>query len=191
MLEPGCRVDIVSTLNDPKTHESMSKTILQYIKVLAIGRNTTPPHPVEGQPLPPPSNDVTLLVTPKQAQILALACASSRPGLVLRYGNDNSDLSLEPTALHTLRGDADGGDSTAVAANTNPQNQNPVPAPPAANSPFAVIPTEVQDERPTTERWTVTCIRGGAEQKTNFTVPISHPDTAGTNDQVAPAPGQQ
>jgi pilus assembly protein CpaB len=188
MLEPGCRVDLVSTLNDPKSHEQMAKTILQYVKILAIGHSTTPPHPVEGQPAPPPSNNVTLLVSPKDAQILELACASGRPWLVLRYGNDNSNLSLEPTALHQLRGDPEGGDAPAVAATPN---QNPVSAPPAQNSPFSPVPDATADERPTTERWTVTCIRAGAEQKTNFTIPIVRSDTAGTNDQVAPAPGQQ
>lgn len=185
MLEPGCRVDLVSTLNDPKTHESMAKTILQYIKILAIGRNTTPPHPVEGQPVPPPSNNVTLLVTPKQAQVLELACASSRPWLVLRYGNDAADLSLEPTALHTLRGDQDSSDATSVAT-----NQNPVSASPTQNSIFSPVPDPTAEERPTTERWTVTCIRGGAEQKSTFTVPLAQPDTAGNNDQMAPAAGQ-
>jgi pilus assembly protein CpaB len=187
MLEPGCRVDLVSTLNDPKTHEQMSKTILQYIKILAIGRSTTPPHPVEGQPAPPPSNNVTLLVTPKEAQVLELACSSGRPWLVLRYGNDNANVSVEPTALHYLRGDPDSPDSNTVAA---PPSQNPVSAP-VASTPFSPVPDATQDERPTTEHWTVTCIRGGAEQKTNFTIPLARPDTAGTNDQQAPAAGQQ
>ena len=52
ILEPGCKVDVIGTLSDPKTRENMSKTVLQDIKILAIGRNTTPPHPVEGQPHP-------------------------------------------------------------------------------------------------------------------------------------------
>ena len=73
MLQPGCRVDVLSLLNDIKTHESVSKTILQNIKITAVGRSTsaTPPVDANGNPLPM-ANDITLLCTPHQAQVLNL-----------------------------------------------------------------------------------------------------------------------
>ncbi len=185
MLEPGCRVDVVSMLNDPKTHESMTKTILQYIKILAIGRNTTPPHPVEGQPLPPPANSVTLLVTPKQAQTLALASSASRPNLVLRYGRDNTEVALEGTGIAQLRGDPTDGEAAG-----NQASNASTPAPSNAANPFAVIAEQPQEEKPTTQRRTVTFIKNGVEQQVTFTIPVQASATVSTSTDRAPADGQ-
>lgn len=185
MLEPGCRVDVIGTLSDPKTRENMSKTVLQNIKILAIGRNTTPPHPVEGQPVPPPANDITLLVTPKQAQLLELACAAARPWLVLRYNKDGAEVELENTGLAELRGDkADdaGSQPSAIAAAT------PTPsAAPTVASPFTPVADTTVQEKPTTYRRTVTVIEGGVEHQVTFTLPLPHGESVDTTDLQQPA----
>jgi pilus assembly protein CpaB len=183
MLEPGCRVDLVSTLNDPKTHESMAKTILQYVQILAIGRSTTPPHPVEGQPLPPPTNNITLLVTPKQAQTLELACSSARPWLILRYGRDGQELQLDGTGLSSLRGDNTDTSATATASAT------PVQA--ATANPFTPVVDTIPQEKPTTYRRTVTIIENGVEREVTLTLPLPHTDgTADTSlESQKPADG--
>jgi pilus assembly protein CpaB len=186
MLEPGCRVDLVSTLNDPKTHESMAKTILQYVQILAIGRNTTPPHPVEGQPLPPPTNNITLLVTPKQAQTLELACSSARPWLLLRYNRDGTQVQLEGTGLGSLRGDPTDSD-----APVNTASATPAPAPASPANPFTPIAETTPQEKPTTYRRTVTFIENGVERDVTMTLPIPRTDTVDTStEQRQPADGR-
>ena len=159
MLEPGCKVDLVSVINDPKTHESISRTILQNIKVTAIGRSVTPSKPVDGQPLPPPANDVTLLVLPKQVQLLELASTASRPWLVLRSTRDGQQVDLEQTSLAMLTGSSDGDNQT----------QN-ISAPAAPASPFEPV-SDTTEQQPAMIRRTVTFIRGGVESQQTFMVP--------------------
>ena len=177
MLEPGCRVDLVSTIMDPKVHESMAKTVLQNVKISAIGRSMSPVHPVEGQPLPPPSNDVTLLLTPKQVQTLELCQMSSRPWLVLRSSRDNAEQQIEPTPLAWLRGDPTEGDDGQV------QNTS-TPSTPA--NPFQPVDA-ISEQQPTTIKRNVIFIRGGAESQQTITIPAPHVDgsstNVGTNDQ--------
>lgn len=98
MLQPGARVDVVAVLRDRKDQQS-ARTILQNLEVRAVGRNINPVTAVEGAPPPPVSNNVTLLVTPRQAQILNLATQNARPWLVLR---NSLDKELPETELVTL-----------------------------------------------------------------------------------------
>jgi pilus assembly protein CpaB len=185
MIEPGCRVDVVSALNDPKTHEMMAKTVLQYIQILAVGRSTTPPHPVEGQPLPPPTNNITLLLTPKEAQTLQLACISGRPWLVLRYNRDGGQVPLEATGMAQVRGEpVDAGTSGTQTALTSAAAANPANA-----SPFTPISDTVPQEKPTTYRRTVTFIENGVEREVTMTLPMPRTDTVDTSDKLAPADG--
>src|SRR5207237_3728643 len=79
MLTPGCHVDVISIVHDEKAGQNVARTILQNIKVEAVGRSlTATPPPADGQqqqgqqPQGAPNN-VTLLCTPKQAQVLELA----------------------------------------------------------------------------------------------------------------------
>jgi len=169
-IEPGCRVDLISTLNDPKTHEVCSKTILQNIKVTAIGRSVTAPKPAEGQPAAPPSNSVTLLVTPKQAQTLELACTQGRPWLALRSFRDNTEARLEPTPASMLRDDVQDSGETAIT-NQTPGSKNWL--------------TPVAD--PTTIRRTVTFIKNGVESQVTFAVPA--PASVNVNTDTTPIPG--
>jgi pilus assembly protein CpaB len=182
MLEPGCRVDLICNINDPKTHESMSKTILQNVKITAIGRNVSPQHPVDGQPLPPPANNVTLLVTPKQAQTLELATMSSRPWLVLRSGRDNQELNIEPLPLSMLRGDTD----------TDPQAAQPTAtAPVVPPNPFGVADEAPAPEpQPTTVRRTVTFIKNGVESQVSFMIPAPNNQPVDAKTDSSPIPGQ-
>jgi pilus assembly protein CpaB len=189
MLEPGCRVDLMSNINDPKTHENMCRTILQNVKIGAIGRATAKPKPADGQPTPPPSNSVTLFLTPKQAQTLQLAAMTSRPWFMLRSSKDDSMTAVAQTTMNELRGrDEDGEDSNAPVA--------PIAAPtPVDTNPFPVAPEPVIDVQPTTVTRTVTIISG--EQgvtKQSFKVPLPPAPKADTdstvNTDVTPVPGQ-
>ncbi len=174
MLEPGCRVDVVSVMQDPKAHSSFARTVLQNIKVSAIGRTISPVHPAPGQPVPPPSNSVTLLCTPKQAQQLQLAANTGRPWLVLRSTRDGAEVPVENTSMAELTGlsDAPAADPTADAADAAP----PVPmvapaAAPTTNPTTAPSVATAAPLIPATVRRSITMINGGIESQVTVTVP--------------------
>jgi pilus assembly protein CpaB len=124
ILHPGCVVDVVATLQDPRTQSTVSKTILQNVKVLAVGDSVD----VESQPLrtgggePRGENHssvqrhrvVTLSVTLSDVEILSYATTQGRIDLAMR---SNSDTEVAATAgvsteklLGSLKEDSDARD---------------------------------------------------------------------------------
>ncbi len=87
---PGSRVDLILTAIPPKdvkgakNEEMGSKIILENLEVLAAGQNVQ--RDVEGKPQT--VQDVTLLLTPDQAQRVALATGDGRIQLALRNPMD-------------------------------------------------------------------------------------------------------
>jgi pilus assembly protein CpaB len=171
MLQPGCRVDVISLLNDNKTHENVSRTILQNIKITAVGRATSaqPAVDANGNPLPP-SNDITLLCTPHQAQVLELAALTGRPYFALRSMRDGVESPMEGTTLAELRGD----DNQGSSEQTQQVVQSTAPTSPTT-------PATSFDDTPTTVKHTVQVIRGGAESHVTFLVPAPRGVTAETD----------
>lgn len=96
---PGSRVDLVLTAVPPKDvrgakeEEMASKIILENLEVLAAGQNVQ--RDVDGKPQT--VQDVTLLVTPDQAQRVALATGDGRIQLVLRNPMDKN--AAEPSLV--------------------------------------------------------------------------------------------
>jgi pilus assembly protein CpaB len=90
-IMPGTLVDIVVTI-DPAEHAGMqdpiSKIVLQNIKVLANGQNIDKP---ADQREANSVKAVTLLVTPEQAEKLALASSEGKLQLVMRNQIDQGD----------------------------------------------------------------------------------------------------
>lgn len=88
---PGTLVDIVVVI-DPAEHAGMqdpiSKIVLQNIKVLANGQNIDKP---ESEREANSVKAVTLLVTPEQAEKLALAASEGKLQLVMRNSIDQGD----------------------------------------------------------------------------------------------------
>jgi pilus assembly protein CpaB len=105
MITPGARVDILSTMQDPRHSETMSRTIAQNVLVKAVGKDTGVAVSNNGEEAKPVKS-VTLIVTSKQAEAIQLASVSGRPWLVLRGGQDNAIASLGGTTLAELRGAA-------------------------------------------------------------------------------------
>jgi pilus assembly protein CpaB len=87
---PGSRVDLIliseppSDVRGSRPKEVASKIILENLEVLAVGQNVQ--RDVEGKPQT--VQDVTLLVTPEQAQKVALATQDGRIQLALRNPMD-------------------------------------------------------------------------------------------------------
>jgi pilus assembly protein CpaB len=87
-IRPNDHVDVIGTFRDPQTHEALSVTLLENVIVLATGKmtGTTRVHHL-------PENqrgytDVTLLVMPEEAELLALANDLGKLTLSLRNDED-------------------------------------------------------------------------------------------------------
>lgn len=99
---PGMRVDVLITGDTPGSGERITKTFLQNILILSAGQ--TIQSDSAGKPVNAPN--VTMLVTPAQAEILTLASNEGRIQLVLRNGGDQSIEVTQGTNLVALYGKA-------------------------------------------------------------------------------------
>ena len=100
LIQPGGHVDVLFTRPGTMT-EAITSTILQNVKVLAIGHNVAP-----GQPVDPKAQKIpvaTLLVTPSDAQKLELAKNQGRISLSMRNPLDlTASLDGKPISTDTL-----------------------------------------------------------------------------------------
>ena len=114
-LVPGCRVDLVTTIDvradgdaegegvegesarpaRQSVDDAVSRTFVQNLEVLAVGRPaaSTPEPDPDGPPMATAAagaeaRSVTLLATPEQAEAVELACRKGQPRLVLRSSGD-------------------------------------------------------------------------------------------------------
>lgn len=89
-IMPGTLVDVVVVMDpgDKSTQDPISKIVLQNIKVLANGQNIDKP---ENQRDANSVKAVTLLVSPDQAEKLALASSEGKLQLVMRNSIDQGD----------------------------------------------------------------------------------------------------
>src|SRR6266568_3466754 len=101
-IMPGTLVDVVVVI-DPADHAGMqdpiSKIVLQNIKVLANGQNIDKP---DNQREANSVKAVTLLVTPEQAEKLALAASEGKLQLVMRNSIDQGDEETQGINKRTL-----------------------------------------------------------------------------------------
>ncbi len=87
-INPGNRVDVIVTVEEPKTKKIKSKIFLENTAVLATG--TQIERNEKGEPMP--VDVYTLEVTPKQAEKVALAASEGRLQFALRGVTDSEDL---------------------------------------------------------------------------------------------------
>ena len=110
---PGTRVDVLITLNSNTTlnrPESISRTILQNIQVLASGQVTQPDQ--DGKPIK--VSVVTLLVTPDQAELLTLAAQEGRIQMSLRNTLDTTAIKTPGASVRELSGIAPAAAAASV-----------------------------------------------------------------------------
>jgi pilus assembly protein CpaB len=98
---PGDRVDmLVTVVNNMDLMDSYTQTVLQNIEVLAAGQTTTTK---DNKPITVQA--VTVLVDPKQAEILAHSTRQGQITLVLRARGDDSTLAkIQPVKTSDLSG---------------------------------------------------------------------------------------
>lgn len=154
MLVPGCRVDILAALSDPDTREMIARTIVENVKVQAVGQrlSAVPPQP-GAVPEETAFRSVTLLVSPQEAEAVHVAATAGRPWMVLRAPGDNASNRSPGVSLTELRGNARPapGETPALAVA------------PGVVAPGATI-VGVSDEAPTPvqpKQRTITFIRAG------------------------------
>jgi len=146
---PGMRVDVLITGNPPGNKTTVTKTILQNILVLSAGK--TLQTDASGKPVDAPN--VTLLVTPQQAELLTLAGNEGRIQLVLRNGGDQNIENTTGLSLAALYGkharmtaEPIGGQDEEVFDEVGPRRRRPQPAPvvaPPPPPPPAPVPDQI------------------------------------------------
>lgn len=96
---PGTRVDVVVTLTGASTEKDpATRLILQNIQVLAAGH--TIQRDIQGEPENVPV--VTLMVTPAEGEILALAATEGQVQLALRNALDTDEIETEGVRIGSL-----------------------------------------------------------------------------------------
>ena len=97
-INPGNRVDVIVTVQEPKTKKIKSKIFLKNIAVLATGTQIEKNE--KGEPMP--VDVYTLEVTPKQAEKVALAASEGRLQFALRGVTDSENLLTEGITIPEL-----------------------------------------------------------------------------------------
>jgi pilus assembly protein CpaB len=125
LLTPGCRVDVIATIDDGSgAGKQIAKTIVQNVKVTAVGQKTTT---AGNEPAPPGElfKSVTLIASPEDAEAIELAASTGKPRLTLRGGRDSNVFSSDGTSINDLKGNGSAGVNPFVEmlANLKPTTQ--------------------------------------------------------------------
>ena len=99
-VTPSTRVDVLLTLNDASSKEPATRVIMQNVKALAAGQSIQ--QDKEGKPQP--VSVMTMLVTPEQAETLALAASQGRIQMALRNSLDTLHIETRGTRVSALMG---------------------------------------------------------------------------------------
>jgi len=97
-VQPGTRVDVLATGNQGSGNERQTTTVLENVAVIAVGKNLDRNAPADAVPAPV----ITLLVSPDDAQKLALASQEGRIQLSLRNPLDTRKGGIGATRTSSL-----------------------------------------------------------------------------------------
>ena len=147
-VTPGMHVDVLVSGVPPNAqggggNNTQVRTVLQNMEVLSAGTDIQ--KDAEGKPQQ--VQVVNLLVTPEQAQVLALASNETRIQLVLRNPLDTKETKVQGTAMTNLFTD-----------------QAPPPSKPKLSGP-------VRAPKPKNDTFTVTVINGSTKTDEKFAAP--------------------
>lgn len=141
-IQPRSRVDVLMT-GISSSGEAQTMTVLKNVEVLANG--TRLDHTASGPELQQNSSLITLLVSPDDAERLALAMAQGRIQLALRNPLDTSQSEVAAVGIHSLYPSQKMPASTTVAhSRTKPAPVAQAPAPPSSY-PVEVIKGDKRD----------------------------------------------
>lgn len=163
LVAPGCHVDVVATIQPSNGEEMVSRTIVQDVKVTAVGqrvtRNIDPHDDAQAQQQQQAFRSVTLLTTPQEAEAIQLANTVGRPWLLLRGGKDDAKVETSGITLASLRGKGAAIDhKDPFIAVSNPM-------------PTSISPTTRPGDQVALNTRTVQVIRGGNESTVAIPLP--------------------
>lgn len=124
----GTRVDVIVTVRNDR--DSISRTVLSNVQVLAAGPNIDTQQAREGASAVPPT--VTLLLTPPDAEKLALATTQGQVTLALRNPLDMAPTETRGVGMAGLMGSVAPPPVTTVASGQRRVLPPPPPPPPPA-----------------------------------------------------------
>ncbi len=124
---PGTRVDVVVTL--AQREQSMSRVVVTNVQVLTAGTRFDQEQARDGKPVP--STVVTLLVTPEDAERIALASAEGQIMLTLRNPLDTEPTETKGTRMASLMGAPEPPPVTKVVQGVRRAVPPPAPPPPS------------------------------------------------------------
>jgi pilus assembly protein CpaB len=136
LLFPGCRVDVVSTMQDEVTRRPVAKVIVQNAKVTAVGQKTAPKTSKNTELVSQPVKSVTMIVSSRDAMALDLAMSKGRPRLVLRGAADDKPTHVGRVTMAELFGDGSTNYTPTVENIATTQPTNDYHAAPAPTDPF-------------------------------------------------------
>ncbi len=129
---PGTRVDVVVTIR--RQTDSMTRTAASNVQVLAAGTRKDQGKPETDTRTANESTVVTLLVSPADAERIALAQSEGEIMLMLRNPNDNEAVATTGVRTGSLLGGEEATPATTPApapAISRPSRPQPIPVPPA------------------------------------------------------------
>jgi pilus assembly protein CpaB len=151
---PGTRVDVIVTLRASGSNESMTRVVVSDVQVLTAGTRMDAVQARDGQPIP--TNVVTLLVTPDDAERIAL-------------------VANEGSIMLTLRNPLDRTPTKTAGVRTGALLGAPAPQPVVKSTPDgrrrAVKPPPVVVAPPAPEPYRVETIRAGAKKAEEIKTP--------------------
>jgi pilus assembly protein CpaB len=154
-VRPEDHVDILAT-DEPGSGPAEARTVLQNVRLLAVGGQTSPDPPPSASAAPANgASHVTVAVTPAQAQALVLAAARGHLHLALRAIGDGSEAALPAfPALSVLR------EQAPVRSRPKPRQVPQIKAVPLPPLPVTLLPVAPLRPAPVT----ITVIKGSASQ---------------------------
>jgi len=165
-IMPGTLVDVVVVIipsNSTGMQDPISKIVLQNIKVLANGQNIDQP---EDQREANSVKAVTLLVTPEQAEKLALASTEGKLQLVMRNSTDQGD--EQTTGINKQRLLSGDAAIPAPEPGSLKSEQPQQPKPRRVRAHPVVNPAPAASQSPEKPRSSVEMIEGAKKRSVDF-----------------------
>jgi pilus assembly protein CpaB len=148
-IGPGSRVDVLLTTTDPGTGDTITKTVLEDLLVLAAGTQMKNETTLLGEGKPSPVDVYTLEVTPEQAEKITLAASKGRLGFALRGVADTDIVLTRGQRLANLLGAY--REEPAVIAALSPPTEERVELSGDAAEPEEAGETDEEEEAPVCE----------------------------------------
>ncbi len=157
-LSPGSHVDVLVTFHTPASPDPITATVLQDVQILATGQKMQPDP--EGKVAP--TDVVTLLVNPQDAEKVVLASAQGTVHFVLRNGADHTVVKSHSAELSELSDKASVSSNAGAMPNNSPiRLQGSVPILKPAIKVKAIAP-------PTPAGYTIVTNAGGKQTTESF-----------------------